>query len=80
VNDAINAVARAEPYVDVFDVTEFLCPHGRFREEAQGVELRPDGLHYTKASAMVMWDWMGPRLTRLGHAATAARGHPEGRV
>jgi hypothetical protein len=79
VNDAIEAVARAEPYVDTFDFDAFLCPHGEFRDEAQGVDLRPDGVHYTEASAAVTWDWLGPRLARLSHAATAARGHPEGR-
>ena len=72
----INAVVKrlAARYGDraiVIDMNPFLCPGGKFRETAEGEELRPDGAHFTKPSALVVWKWLAPQLVGFARRPTA---------
>ncbi|MEJ7582763.1 MAG: hypothetical protein WKF43_01505 [Acidimicrobiales bacterium] len=66
VNDAIAATAAANPATVVtIDIASFVCPGGRFRESLEGVELRPDGVHFSKDSAPLVWRWLVPVVSEL---------------
>jgi hypothetical protein len=57
-------VARARPgVVDVVDVSERICPGGRYRSDPGGVaDGRPDGVHFSDAGADWVAGWLMPRV------------------
>jgi lysophospholipase L1-like esterase len=54
--------------VSVLDVNNLLCPEGRFTGELHGVEMHTDGVHFTRAGALLIWEWLVPQLDALGRA------------
>jgi hypothetical protein len=65
--DAILKQAVASrPFAHVLDVSDVLCPGGKFLEKLDGVTLRPDGVHLTPQSSALLWKtWLVPRLEQL---------------
>ncbi len=58
------AVAAAAPNAAVVDLHSFVCPNGPdCVEEVNGVELRPDGLHYDGPGADIVAHWL---LSQVG--------------
>jgi hypothetical protein len=75
-NDVLRRVARANP-VDVVTVDpgEIFCQGGRARGPVAGVgDLRPDGVHFSEASARWIWDtWLTPKASHAAVAKLAAQ-------
>lgn len=67
-------VADLGPRATYLDLGELLCPGGTFREEIDGVEIRPDGSHYGEGTSTAVWAWLEPRL--LAQARTPVTGPP----
>ncbi len=64
---AIDEVAAAHPdRVAVIDLAGWLCPDGECTEVIDGVELRPDGLHYTEQGARPVARWVLDQVAALG--------------
>ncbi len=55
-------VAAEDPNVSVVDLGEFVCPHDTCRENIDGAELRPDGLHFEGDGAVVVSRWLTRQL------------------
>ncbi len=53
--------AAAAHGATVVDLAAFVCPDGRCLVEKDGVTLRPDGVHFTKAGADYLARWLVPR-------------------
>jgi hypothetical protein len=65
--------ASARPEVRILPVSAVLCPGGHFQDQLDGITLRPDGVHLTKASAELVWrTWLVPRLDSLLAGSTAS--------
>lgn len=60
VNSVAREVASRHDDVTVVELGEYLCPGGETRL-IDGVDVRPDGVHYSEAGRAVMWDWLLPR-------------------
>jgi peptidoglycan/LPS O-acetylase OafA/YrhL len=72
--DCLNRIYReaaARTGVDVVDLAEHVCPAGRCTMERDGVELRPDGLHFADASSVWAADWLLRDQWRAAGAAGA---------
>ncbi len=52
--DLLTTLAASNPNVVVVAEDRIVCPDGRCRTEIDGVELRPDGIHYSDASEQVI--------------------------
>jgi peptidoglycan/LPS O-acetylase OafA/YrhL len=68
-DDCVNAidreVAAETPNTVLVDLASFTCPtKDTCRTEQDGVELRPDGIHYVDDSARLVASWMLPQLTK----------------
>lgn len=50
---------------DVYDIYGLLCPGGRYFGEVNRLPLYDDGLHFTRQSAPLIWQWVASRV-RLG--------------
>ena len=62
-NDVVRSVAAAHPGVRVVDLAEWTCPQWpSCRDEADGVLLRSDGVHFNDEGATVVASWMVPQL------------------
>ncbi len=55
-------VARLGPRATYVDLGELLCPDDVFREEIDGVEVRPDGSHYGNGTSTAVWEWIADRV------------------
>lgn len=65
VNSALEAFAAKHPKsVHLVDPNQVVCPTGTFTEKVNGVQLRDDGVHYTKAGAAAFWKWLMPQLAK----------------
>ncbi|MDF8264096.1 acyltransferase family protein [Luteipulveratus flavus] len=63
----VNAIATAwarQKQVGVVDTFSAVCAGG-FHERVNGVPLYADGLHFTKTSAPIIWNWLAPQLQQL---------------
>lgn len=70
VNDVLLDLVRANPTtVALIDIASFACPQGRYRATVDGVELRPDGVHYSRDSGPVVWRWLAPAVLDLASRA-----------
>jgi peptidoglycan/LPS O-acetylase OafA/YrhL len=49
--------------IEIFDLATLICPDGACRREINGFRLRPDGMHFTGASAAWVSDWLLGRVT-----------------
>jgi peptidoglycan/LPS O-acetylase OafA/YrhL len=58
-------VAAHSDHMVLLDLKGLLCPGGRYVDRIDGVRVRYDGVHFTKAGARVVWQWLGPRLRSL---------------
>ncbi len=66
-NDVIlPTLAADEPSVRLFDLFGPLCPNGEFVEEIDGVEVRPDGVHYSSEGSRWFADRYGAALLEAG--------------
>lgn len=52
------AAAAARPGVAVLDLAGHVCPDASCTVDREGVELRPDGLHFAGASGVWAGDWL----------------------
>jgi hypothetical protein len=58
-NSVIRSVARANSdTVSVIDWADFACPDGTPRTDADGRELRPDGIHTDAETTPIVWEWL----------------------
>ncbi|MCX7619712.1 MAG: acyltransferase [Acidimicrobiales bacterium] len=64
INDVIREVAaRNKDTTVVYDLAKFLCPDGKhYRAKIDGIDMSPDGIHFTKDSGPVLWDWLVPQI------------------
>ncbi|KAA0235313.1 MAG: hypothetical protein JJLCMIEE_01655 [Acidimicrobiales bacterium] len=60
VNSVAREVASRHEGVTVVELGEYLCPGGEPRV-IDGIDPRPDGVHYNPEGAAVMWEWLLPR-------------------
>lgn len=66
VNEQMEAAADAlGPRAAYADLGEMLCPGGVFQEAIDGVEIRPDGLHYEPQTTGPTWAWLAERIRTL---------------
>jgi len=62
-NELLRDLADANPdTVRLIDLGGFLCPGNECRDQIDGVEMRPDGLHYGSADARLVANWLAPQL------------------
>lgn len=65
VNKILQTFAAKHPKViHLVDPGELVCPSGKFTEKVNGVQLRKDGVHYTKAGAQKFWTWLMPQVAK----------------
>jgi len=61
-NALLDALAADRPDVSVVDLAAFVCPPGEAcKERVDGVDLRPDGLHFQGPGAAYVLRWLIPR-------------------
>ena len=60
-NDVRRKVARTTG-AQLVDLFSYTCPRGECRDSVRGVTLRPDGLHYSGASAQIVNGWILEQL------------------
>jgi peptidoglycan/LPS O-acetylase OafA/YrhL len=66
VNQIIGRFVGAHPGdVRAIDLAGFLCPRGSYRDTADGVQMRYDGVHFSDPGAAKTWRWLMPRLLKL---------------
>jgi peptidoglycan/LPS O-acetylase OafA/YrhL len=58
INASIRSVAKSVPGVRILELGERLCPKGVCQREHDGVEIRPDGVHYTISGAAGISAWV----------------------
>lgn len=59
VNSVIDAFAAAHPgQVQVLDLASHLCPGGQYVAELDDTVMRPDGVHFSRDSAPIVWKWL----------------------
>jgi peptidoglycan/LPS O-acetylase OafA/YrhL len=62
-NELLRDLAAANPdTVRLIDLGGYLCPNNECRDQIDGVELRPDGLHFGDAGARLVASWLAPQL------------------
>jgi peptidoglycan/LPS O-acetylase OafA/YrhL len=62
-NALLDDVAGAHDDVSVVDLASFVCPPGEAcLEQLDGVDLRPDGLHFQDEGAALVNRWLVPRV------------------
>jgi peptidoglycan/LPS O-acetylase OafA/YrhL len=66
VNELFAQLAAAHPdQIHLLDLKSLLCPNGTFEPKIDGVEVRPDGAHYSPAGAALVWKWLAPQLNAI---------------
>jgi peptidoglycan/LPS O-acetylase OafA/YrhL len=66
VNRIIGRFVNAHPGdVHRVDLAGLLCPGGSYRDVMEGVQMRYDGVHFSKPGAAKTWQWLIPRLLKL---------------
>jgi len=66
VNALMSEFAAAHPeQIHLLDLKALLCPNGTFEPKIDGVEARPDGVHYNTAGAALVWRWLAPQVQQL---------------
>ncbi|MBB2891360.1 acyltransferase family protein [Flexivirga oryzae] len=74
VNGILVAFAAKHPRtIHLVDPGELVCPSGTFTKKVNGVQLRQDGVHYTKAGAAAFWKWLMPQIARWVPGTPKAR-------
>ncbi|QYG93008.1 acyltransferase family protein [Iamia sp. SCSIO 61187] len=72
VNDVMaDYAADLGPRATFIDPGELVCPGGRFLEEIDGVELRPDGSHYAAGASTPVWAWLAERIVPFARTPVA---------
>jgi hypothetical protein len=64
INASIRRTAAAVPGVLVLELGERLCPRGVCQRESDGVEIRPDGVHYTVPGSNALARWVLAEVQR----------------
>ena len=64
INASIRKAAAAVPGIKVLELGERLCPKGVCQREHEGVEIRPDGVHYTIDGAASISRWVLEQIQR----------------
>jgi hypothetical protein len=64
INTSIRKSAAAVAGVEVLDLGERLCPKGVCVREYDGVEIRPDGVHYTIDGVQSVARWVLEEIER----------------
>ena len=55
-------LVAARPDIRLFDLYDAVCPDGRFAREIEGVDLRPDGAHFSAEGAVWVAEHFGTAL------------------
>jgi hypothetical protein len=63
--DGVLQSYAAERRIPTVDFCALLCPTGSLRSKIDGIEMRPDGMHFSPVSAVVAWRWLAPQLRRV---------------
>ena len=60
-----NFAARHAERITLIDLHGFTCPNGEFPEAIDGLELQPDGVHFSAEGAAFIWRWLTPQLVEI---------------
>ncbi len=65
-NDLLRQLAADNPdTVHLIDLGAELCPENQCREEIDGADVRPDGLHFGADGALVVARWLAPQVREI---------------
>lgn len=65
-NKVLRNLAAAHPETtSLIDLHGFACPGGDFPEPIDGLDLQPDGVHFSEEGAAVVWRWLAPQLAEI---------------
>jgi hypothetical protein len=64
INAAVRSASAAVPGVRVLDLAEHLCPSGACKRELQGIEIRPDGVHFSIDGSAELSRWVLDEVRR----------------
>jgi peptidoglycan/LPS O-acetylase OafA/YrhL len=70
-NDVWRRYAADHPDVTILDLDAHACPGGAYAATIDGVEMRTDGVHFTRDGARLLWKWLGPEVLALTHNGDA---------
>ncbi len=71
VNNVIKGVSdHYGTRADYIDMGPYLCPGGKFKDQIDGVTMRPDGVHFSDQSAQIAWQWLGPQILDFARRPT----------
>ncbi len=74
VNGALETVANNDPeHVTFVQWSDAICPGGHFVAKIDGIVVRPDGVHFSPAGAVLVAKRLAPVLNPLAVADAAAR-------
>lgn len=69
-NDLLREVADTVPKVGLVDLASYVCPTPtRCLDQIDGIDLRPDGLHFKDASAALVNRWLVPRALAAANSS-----------
>lgn len=60
-----NFVAEHPEKTTLIDLHGYTCPGGEFPEPIDGLELQPDGVHFSSQGAAFIWRWLAPQLQEI---------------
>ncbi|MBW2389558.1 MAG: acyltransferase family protein [Deltaproteobacteria bacterium] len=60
-----NFVSAHPQDTSLIDLHGYACPGGEFPEAIDGLELQPDGVHFSLEGAALIWRWLAPQLTEI---------------
>jgi peptidoglycan/LPS O-acetylase OafA/YrhL len=62
-NELLRDLAAANPdTVHLIELGDHVCPGGECPDQIDGIEMRPDGLHYGDGDAKLVARWLAPQL------------------
>jgi hypothetical protein len=56
----------------LIDLNKRVSPHGRFADEIDGIQVRGDGIHFTKDGAMWVAQWLAPQIVEVAKGGDPA--------
>ena len=62
---------RHRDQVQIIDLNGFVCRKGQPVKKMSGIELRPDGTHFSVDSNRLVWRWLAPQLLDFARHAAA---------
>jgi hypothetical protein len=56
---------RHSDQIQIIDLSRFVCRNDQPVKKMNGIELRPDGTHFSAVSSPLVWRWLAPQLIDL---------------